>query len=189
MKNVRQVKMVKTSYSRYIRLLNVLLFSGLGCFSYLLLALYSDLPKRDDLDFSSLSFMIGVMLVFNAMGFCLILIDSWLKRGFLFFVERRRRVFLYYAGLGISLLLMNYLLFVGLKWMADVDRLFYIRWSGIRLLLLVWLVEMVIVGLTAANNFYRHTTVLYKRNIYLKESSVEAQYQALQSPVESAFSV
>ena len=120
MKNVRQVKMVKTSHSRYIRLLNVLLFSGLGCFSYLLLALYSDLPKRDDLDFSSLSFMIGVMLVFNAMGFCLILIDSWLKRGFLFFVERRRRVFLYYAGLGISLLLMNYLLFVGLKWMADV---------------------------------------------------------------------
>ena len=83
MKNVRQVKMVKTSYSRYIRLLNVLLFSGLGCFSYLLLALYSDLPKRDDLDFSSLSFMIGVMLVFNAMGFCLILIDSWLKRGVL----------------------------------------------------------------------------------------------------------
>ena len=166
MKNVRQVKMVKTSHSRYIRLLNVLLFSGLGCFSYLLLALYSDLPKRDDLDFSSLSFMIGVMLVFNAMGFCLILIDSWLKRGFLFFVERRRRVFLYYAGLGISLLLMNYLLFVGLKWMADVDRLFYIRWSGIRLLLLVWLVEMVIVGLTAANNFYRHTIVLYKRNIY-----------------------
>ena len=96
MKNVRQVKMVKTSHSRYIRLLNVLLFSGLGCFSYLLLALYSDLPKRDDLDFSSLSFMIGVMLVFNAMGFCLILIDSWLKRGFLFFVERRRRVFLGY---------------------------------------------------------------------------------------------
>ena len=84
--------MVKTSHSRYIRLLNVLLFSGLGCFSYLLLALYSDLPKRDDLDFSSLSFMIGVMLVFNAMGFCLILIDSWLKRGFLFFVERRSKV-------------------------------------------------------------------------------------------------
>ena len=187
MKNVRQVKMVKTSHSRYIRLLNVLLFSGLGCFSYLLLALYSDLPKRDDLDFSSLSFMIGVMLVFNAMGFCLILIDSWLKRGFLFFVERRRRVFLYYAGLGISLLLMNYLLFVGLKWMADVDRLFYIRWSGIRLLLLVWLVEMVIVGLTAANNFYRHTIVLYKRNIYLKESSVEAQYQALQSQLNPHF--
>ena len=187
MKNVRQVKMVKTSHSRYIRLLNVLLFSGLGCFSYLLLALYSDLPKRDDLDFSSLSFMIGVMLVFNAMGFCLILIDSWLKRGFLFFVERRRRVFLYYAGLGISLLLMNYLLFVGLKWMAYVDRLFYIRWSGIRLLLLVWLVEMVIVGLTAANNFYRHTIVLYKRNIYLKESSVEAQYQALQSQLNPHF--
>ena len=89
--------------------------------------------------------------------------------------------------MGISLLLMNYLLFVGLKWMADVDRLFYIRWSGIRLLLLVWLVEMVIVGLTAANNFYRHTIVLYKRNIYLKESSVEAQYQALQSQLNPHF--
>ena len=138
---------MRTFHPRYVRLLNVLLFSGLGCFSYLLLALYSDLPKRDDLDFTSLGFIIGVMLAFNAMGFCIILVDSWLKRGFLFFVEKRRRVLLYYVGLGILLFLLNYLLFVGLKWMADVDRLFYIRWSGIRLLLLVWLVEMVIIGL------------------------------------------
>lgn len=42
---------MRTFHPRYVRLLNVLLFSGLGCFSYLLLALYSDLPKRDDLDF------------------------------------------------------------------------------------------------------------------------------------------
>lgn len=188
MKNVRQVKMVKTSHSRYIRLLNVLLFSGLGCFSYLLLALYSDLPKRDDLDFSSLSFMIGVMLVFNAMGFCLILIDSWLKRGFLFFVERRRRVFLYYAGLGISLLLMNYLLFVGLKWMADVDRLFYIRWSGIRLLLLVWLVEMVIVGLTAAKFLSAYYRALQAEYISEREFCRSA-ISGFAKPVESAFSV
>ena len=136
--------------------------------------------KRDDLDFTSLGFIIGVMLAFNAMGFCIILVDSWLKRGFLFFVEKRRRVLLYYVGLGILLFLLNYLLFVGLKWMADVDRLFYIRWSGIRLLLLVWLVEMVIIGLTATNNFYRHTIVLYKRNRSLEESSKLVQeYQEL----------
>ena len=90
---------MRTFHPRYVRLLNVLLFSGLGCFSYLLLALYSDLPKRDDLDFTSLGFIIGVMLAFNAMGFCIILVDSWLKRGFLFFVEKRRRVLLYYVGL------------------------------------------------------------------------------------------
>lgn len=178
---------MRTFHPRYVRLLNVLLFSGLGCFSYLLLALYSDLPKRDDLDFTSLGFIIGVMLAFNAMGFCIILVDSWLKRGFLFFVEKRRRVLLYYVGLGILLFLLNYLLFVGLKWMADVDRLFYIRWSGIRLLLLVWLVEMVIIGLTATNNFYRHTIVLYKRNRSLEESSIEAQYQALQSQLNPHF--
>ena len=70
---------MRTFHPRYVRLLNVLLFSGLGCFSYLLLALYSDLPKRDDLDFTSLGFIIGVMLAFNAMGFCIILVDSWLN--------------------------------------------------------------------------------------------------------------
>ena len=58
---------MRTFHPRYVRLLNVLLFSGLGCFSYLLLALYSDLPKRDDLDFTSLGFIIGVMLQCNGL--------------------------------------------------------------------------------------------------------------------------
>lgn len=178
---------MKTLHPRYVRLLNTLLFTGLGCFSYLLLTLYSDLPRREDLDVSSFSFIIGVIVVFNAMGFCIILIDSWLKRRFLFFVRKRRKVFLYYAVLGVSLFLLNYLLFAGLKWMADVDRMFYVRWSGMRLLLLVWLVEMVVVGLTAANNFYRQTIVLYERNLRLEESSIEAKYQALQNQLNPHF--
>lgn len=37
---------MKNTSSKYNLLLNLLLFSGLGCFSYLFLVMYSDIPER-----------------------------------------------------------------------------------------------------------------------------------------------
>jgi histidine kinase len=66
--------------NKYNQFFNFFLFSGLACFSYLSLVLYTDLtPQHQKILISSLGF-ISVVFIFNLVGFSLIVINRWLKK-------------------------------------------------------------------------------------------------------------
>lgn len=62
---------------KYNYLFNSLLFSGLACFSYLFLLLYSDFtPQHLEVLISCWSFIL-ILFAFNLVGFGVLMIQNW----------------------------------------------------------------------------------------------------------------
>lgn len=170
--------------NKYNQLFNILLYSGMGCFSYLFLVIYTELPKVNTNLASPWAFLY-VVLVFNGIGLCLMKINDWLKNDYIYLSGKR--MFAYGIGMAIFLFMINYLLLLIVKWLIDIPNPWYVKVSGMKMLIVIWLVEMVVVSLTMVNNFYRHIIVLYKRNSQLEESSMKARYTALQNQLNPHF--
>lgn len=173
--------------NKYNHLFNFFLFSGLACFSYLFLVLYSDLaPQHQTVLISSWAFLL-VVFIFNVIGFSLILINEWQKRSFQFLIKRKHKLLISGALMAGLLFLLNYLLLSIVKVLLEVPSPFALRGAGIRIVFVIWLVEMVIVSLTMVANFYRQLIVLHEKANKLEESAIKAQYVALQNQLNPHF--
>ena len=151
------------------------LFSGLAFFSYLFLLLYSDFtPQHLEVLISFKSFIL-ILAAFNLVGFGVLMIHNWQKRSFQFLVKRKERLIIDCILTAIILFLMNYLV------------LSIVKGSGLRMIALVWLVEMVITNLTLTINFYRQLVLLHERTEQVEENSIKAQYAALQNQLNPHF--
>lgn len=125
-----------------------LLFSGLAFFSYLFLLLYSDFtPQHLEVLISFKSFIL-ILAAFNLVGFGVLMIHNWQKRSFQFLVKRKERLIIDCILTAIILFLMNYLVLSIVKAIFEVPAPFTLKGSGLRMIALVWLVEMVITNLT-----------------------------------------
>ena len=138
-----------------------LLFSGLAFFSYLFLLLYSDFtPQHLEVLISFKSFIL-ILAAFNLVGFGVLMIHNWQKRSFQFLVKRKERLIIDCILTAIILFLMNYLVLSIVKAIFEVPAPFTLKGSGLRMIALVWLVEMVITNLTLTINFYRQLVLLF----------------------------
>lgn len=178
---------MRNTVARYQHLANILLFSGMGCFSYLFLVINTDFPLRAQADLISPWPFAAVVLAFNTIGFSLMRISRWLIRDDMTLPAGKKKQVVALSGIALLLLLMNYLLLVTVKWSIDMPQPWYFRRSGIWILAIIWLVEMVVLSLTLANNIYRHVIRLYRKNTRLEESTLKARYQALQSQLNPHF--
>lgn len=173
--------------NKYNHLFNCFLFSGLACFSYMFLVLYSDLaPKHQKVLISLWAFLLAVF-VFNVIGFSLILINEWQRRSFRFLVKRKHKLLINCLLMAGLLFLLNYLMLSIVKVLLDVPSPFALQGAGIRIIFIIWLVEMVIVSLTMVANFYRQLIVLNEKANRLEESAIKAQYVALQNQLNPHF--
>ena len=78
---------MQNKYNQFFNIFSC--FSGLACFSYLSLVLYTDLtPQHQKILISSLGF-ISVVFIFNLVGFSLIVINRWLQKKALYSLSRR----------------------------------------------------------------------------------------------------
>lgn len=173
--------------NKYNHYFNFFLFSGLACFSYFFLVLYSDLsPQHQTLLISFWAFLV-VVFVFNMIGFSIILINQWQKKSYQVLVRRKNQLLINCLLMAALLFLLNYLLFSFVKVLLEVPSPFMLKGAGIRMIFVVWLVEMVIVSLTMVANFYRQLIVLHEKANKLEESAIKAQYVALQNQLNPHF--
>ena len=164
-----------------------LLFSGLAFFSYLFLLLYSDFtPQHLEVLISFKSFIL-ILAAFNLVGFGVLMIHNWQKRSFQFLVKRKERLIIDCILTAIILFLMNYLVLSIVKAIFEVPAPFTLKGSGLRMIALVWLVEMVITNLTLTINFYRQLVLLHERTEQVEENPIKAQYAALQNQLNPHF--
>lgn len=164
-----------------------LLFSGLAFFSYLFLLLYSDFtPQHLEVLISFKSFIL-ILAAFNLVGFGVLMIHNWQKRSFQFLVKRKERLIIDCILTAIILFLMNYLVLSIVKAIFEVPAPFTLKGSGLRMIALVWLVEMVITNLTLTINFYRQLVLLHERTEQVEENSIKAQYAVLQNQLNPHF--
>lgn len=174
---------------RSIKWLYLLIFSGLGLFSYFLLMRFTDLPYNSNVNLFSLPALGYFIFAFNILGFSIYSSNRWInKESPLYFIKRGRSLMRFLA-ICIILFLVNYGLLILAKFLAGMpfEQLFYIKNNGLKVFVSVWFVELIIVLLMMANQSYSYTLELYKKASQLNEESNKAKYAALQSQLNPHF--
>lgn len=173
--------------NKYNQFFNIFLFSGLACFSYLSLVLYTDLTPQHQKILISFWAFLSVVFIFNLVGFSLILINRWVRKSPIFLIKKKNQLIINCILIAGILFLMNYFTLAVCKVLLELPDPFVLSSSGMRLILLIWLVEIVIVSLSVTSNFYRQIVILHEKATKLEESSIKAQYAALQNQLNPHF--
>lgn len=172
---------------KWNKLIYTLLFSGLGAFSYLVLVNYTDLtPNISDALYSRGAFIFFI-LAFNILGYTTLHLSSWINTQYAVNVRSRWKIPVIYITVMLLYLLLNYGLLVFAKILAGTPNLFTFVNGGWRLLIVVWLVELVILGLVLSNRSIVNALKLQKKAARLQAENDIARYTALQNQLNPHF--
>lgn len=142
---------------------DVLLYACMGCFSYFFLVHYADIPVRLQDRLMTFHTFLAVIVSFCGVVLSMRYINERLLTYYPYFLRNKRMLSAGLIAAAVILLLSNYLLLVSVKALAGVASPFHLQRSGLTVILLVWLVELVIVGQFILNRFYVDVVRLYKR--------------------------
>ena len=173
------IKLNRISYSA--------LFSGLGVFSFFLLANYAELSDRVSDALYSVGMFLVFILAFNLLGYSTIRLTTWVDNQYSVNIHRRWKLIFIYTMVMLMFFLLNYGLLVTAKFLVGASHPFVFPNGGWRILILVWLVELVILGLLLANRSMQHTLKLQKQAAALQEENNIARYTALQNQLNPHF--
>lgn len=168
-------------------LLYSLLFSGLGVFSFLLLVNYTDLPATVINTVHWVGACLFFIIGFNILGYFTIRISSWINNQYALNIRSRGKIAAAYLLVMFLYLLLNYALLVTAKMLVGASSPFVFPNGGMRILLVVWLVELVILGLLLANRSIQNTLELQQQTAELQKENNVARYTALQSQLNPHF--
>lgn len=164
-----------------------LLYSFMACVSYLLLVRFTDIPVAKQDKVFQLQVILAFGILFNGVGFSIRYITERLKFSSRAFANDRKWFLLSIAVTALSLIIINYGLLVLVKWFIGFPEPFRIAYTGIRGLLLAWLIELIIISLSLSRHFYKDLARLYQRAKNLEESNLQARYMALQNQLNPHF--
>lgn len=173
------------------RLLNkfgyIALFSGLGIFSYLFLVNHTNLSQTVIDVLSTIQALIFVIAAFNILGFTTIKLSAWINGQYSSYIKRKWKIVVVYSIVILILFLLNYGLIITAKLLVGATHPFTFPNGGIGVLILVWLVEMVILGLLMTNASIQKALKLQKETALLQEENNKARYSALQNQLNPHF--
>lgn len=174
---------------KYIKryLWDILLFSGMGCFSYFLLVYYADIPPRYQNRLMTFQAFLAVIILFNGVGLSVKYINEKLSMYYQYFLKNRRMLSVGLITAAIILFGSNYLLLISTKLLVGLPYPFLLKDKGLYVMLGVWFVELIIVGQFMLNRFYIDLVKLYKRAEELEEKTTQARYMALQNQLNPHF--
>lgn len=168
-------------------LADILIFSAIGCCSYLLLITSGDIPARQQLNLLTPEAIVAVLLLFNGVGLGMRFVNRRIGPAYPGFIRDRRRIFLFFFISAAGLLVLNYLLLVMAKFIIGSSHLFALAWRGTVGVLCVWFMELILLSLFMMNRFYADLMSQYRRTRLLEESSAQARYAALQNQLNPHF--
>lgn len=163
------------------------LFSGLGVFSFFLLVNYSDLSVKIANTINSLRSCLFFIVIFNILGYFTLKISTWLNNQYALNIKSRSKIICIYALVMFSYFLLNYGFLVIAKWLIHANHPFTIPHDGIRILIIVWLVELVVLGLLLANRSIQDALKLQQQTADLQKENNIARYTALQNQLNPHF--
>lgn len=172
---------------KFNTLLYVALFSGLGVFSFLLLINYATFPDKVADIFHSVGTLAFFVLTFNVLGYATMRLSTWMDNQYALNLHRRWKLISIYIIVMGMFFLLNYGLLVTAKLLAGATYPFMFPNGGWRILITVWLVELVILGLLLANRSMRNTLKLQQEAAALQKENNTARYTALQNQLNPHF--
>ena len=171
------------------RYICVCCFLGLGLFSYFLIVNYTDFsPQAAELLYSW-GALVFTILAFNLMGYFTLWMSGWVNRQYAINASWKRKIGMLYITVIFLFLALNYGLFVTAKILADVESVFNFSRSGWNLLIVVWLAEMVVIGLLLSNRTLQANWLLQQEAAKITNGKCPGQIYCLAEPAESPFSV
>lgn len=169
-------------------LLYMVLFSGLGTLSFLLLVNYTDIPyKISQTSSNSIGIIVVYLLSFNIIGYVIMKSSSWINSHYSRNFKNKWIVLGICLSVMLMLLLLNYGLLAFIKAVADTPYPIFRNNNGVRLFYAVWLVEMIIMGLMLINRSMRDNFKYQQQVSELKDESDKARYTALQNQLNPHF--
>lgn len=164
-----------------------LIFSGLGLFSYSLIVNYTDFSPQMTEVFYSKGALIFTIIAFNLLGYSTLRISEWVNRQYVLNAFRKWKIVMVYLTVVFLFLLLNYSLFVTGKLLANIEPVFYFSRNGWHLLTVVWMAELVIIGLLLSNRTLQANQLLQQEAAKLQIENTQAKYIALQSQLNPHF--
>lgn len=178
---------MKTRHSFKSQLFPGLLFGSLGILAWVLLSNYVEANERIVAVASSLWACLFMMTVFVIWGFLTLQVSSWLTMRYLLNTKSRWKVGIAYVAVAFCYLLIDYGFLVAAKLLADASHPFTFPHGGMRILIVVWLVEMGILGLLLTNRAMAQVYRAKQRMTAIEEENAAARYTALQSQLNPHF--
>lgn len=172
---------------KWTTLTYTLLFSGLGLFSYFLIVNYTDFSPETAKILYSWEALIFTILAFNMVGYSTLKLSAWMDRQYILNASQRWKIVMVYLTVMVLFLLLNYGLFVMAKLLAGAEPLFELRPKGWKLLTVVWMAEMVVVGLLLSNRTLQANRLLQQKANKLQMENAQAKYTALQNQLNPHF--
>lgn len=173
--------------AKLITILYSILFSGLGLFSFLLLVNNNSLPQEMSDTLYSVGGVLFSVVAFNILGYATIHLSQWINNQYTRQLTRQWKMVTLYALVAVMLFVINYGLLVTAKLLIGAVEPFLFLNGGVRILLIVWLVELVILGLLIANKSIKNTLDLQQQAYKLQQENDTARYQALQHQLNPHF--
>lgn len=175
------------SYKKLNRIGYPVIFSSLGVLAYLLLVNFSNLPIKDS---SALSYVWGYLYfiaIFNLIGFLLNKFSNWISEKIEIYRIKQWRVVTLYSFVAALMFLLNYAMLATAKMLAGVHEPFIFANGGYRVLLVVWLIELIIIGLLLVNRSALNALRIQKEAARLRDENNQARYIALQNQLNPHF--
>lgn len=163
------------------------LFSGMGVFAWLLLANYTEMAPEIATTLRSLRAGIFLIVLFNALGFLTVRISAWLNAQYVLNARQAWKVALVYAAVMVMYLLIDYGFLVTAKLLSGAAQPFIFPNGGVRILIVVWFVELVVLGLLLANRAMAQMLRLRQQAAELLQENNAARYAALQTQLNPHF--
>lgn len=162
-------------------------FTGMGIFSFLLLANYTDLTERITTTLPSVKALFFFIAAFNVLGYSTMKISSWIDNQYALNIYHRWKFGLIYMLVILMLLALNYGLLIMAKILMEVPHPFTFPNGGWRILIATWLIQLVVLGLLLANRSMQYTLKLQQKAAELQKENNIARYTALQNQLNPHF--
>lgn len=163
------------------------LFTGLGLFAWLLLAGYTDMSSATENVLKDRWGALFLVILFNVLGFLTLRISAWLNVQYLLHARRKWKIVIAHLCVLGMFFIVNYGFLVVGKLLAGSLHPFSLPNSGMRMLIVVWLVELSVLGLLLANRAMAQTLSLKQRTVELQRENDTARYMALQQQLNPHF--
>lgn len=161
----------------------VCLFSLLGLLAYILLSNSANLPSDANLFYGFVWGYIFFIVAFNILGFLIISLSRWVGS----YIMQRWKMVLLYSCVAAVLLLVNYGLLVVVKTLIGVNEPYIFPHGGELALIILWLLDLIIVGLLVINQSVLQNMSIQKETARLHDENNKAKYAALQGQLNPHF--
>ncbi|MGN1210624.1 MAG: sensor histidine kinase [Candidatus Cryptobacteroides sp.] len=166
---------------------NMMIFSGLGCFSYYLIINYTDFsPELTGILYSS-GAVVYTIIAFNLFGFLTLFLSQWVNRRYVRKSAGKRKTIAAHVFAAAMFLIVNYSILVLAKLLSGVEPIWTFSNSGWHLLIMVWLAEMLIIELMISNRASSENQKLKHETSELQLENAHARYVALQNQLNPHF--